>query len=313
MMGPDGMGPGGQMDFGPMGPGPGNPNQYSPMGGPRSMSPKIGPQMGFPGGMNSMRMVGRPMGFNGTNIQVKPNAPNTIQYLPARPQMNNSNPRGPPSLDFLQRFTNPMGMVDEMNKGGNQGMPYFPNQNNPGNMGPCSMGAGMDPDGSGINQMGPGPGMMNQGPMNPMMRGMRGSNHAGGNMMRFPGPPSQQNPCMMGNNTFNSSNNANLPGDQMFGGAGPNQQNPQMFVAGPKGSPMSGPNPEQMQQMMGGPGPHFKQQQQQQQQQPHFPSTADPNYAQQYQNFQQQLYSINNSNNRNQMGMGGGNQAFMPK
>ena len=310
-MGPEGqMGPGVQMEFGGMPPGMA-PNQY---GGPRSMSPKIGgPQMGFPGPgpMPNMRMV-RPMGYNGTNIQVKPNAPNTIQYLPARPQMNNSNPpRGPPSLDFLQRFTNPMGM-DEMNKGpgGNQqNMPYFPNQNNP------ACGMGMDPNDGGVNQMGPGngpPGMMNQNPM--MMRGMRGN--GGGSMMRFPGPsPGGGNPCMMGNNSFNSSNNPNMGGDHqmMFSGPG-GQQNPQMFVAGPKGSPMGGPpNPEQMQMMGGGPPPHFKQQQQQQQQQQsHFPSTADPNYAQQFHNFQQQLYATNNNNQRNQMGMGG-NQAFMPK
>jgi hypothetical protein len=316
MGGPMGMVPegqmGGQMDFVGMGPGMA-PNQY---GGPRSMSPKIGGPMpmGFPGPgpMPNMRMT-RPMGYNGTNIQVKPNAPNTIQYLPARPQMNNSNPpRGPPSLDFLHRFTNPMGM-DEMNKvgpvGGQQNMPYFPNQNNSG----CGMGPGMDPnDGSGNLGNGPPIGMMNQNPM--MMRGMRGN--GGGNMMRFPGPSG--NPCMMGNNSFNSSNNPNMGGDHqmMFGGPG-GQQNPQMFVAGPKGSPMSGPpNSEQMQ-MMGGPGngpsPHFKQQQQsQQQQQSHFPSSADPNYAQQYHNFQQQLYATNNNNQRNQMGMGG-NQAFMPK
>lgn len=308
-IGPEGQ-MGGQMEFGGMVPNMGQ-NQY---GGPRSMSPKIGgPQMGFPGpGMPNMRMA-RPMGYNGTNIQVKPNAPNTIQYLPARPQMNNANPpRGPPSLDFLQRFTNPMGM-DEMNKGGpvgnQQNMPYFPNQNNSAN---CGMGPGMDPIDGSINPMGPGNGppmgMMNQNPM--MMRGMRGN--GGGNMMRFPGPAGVNNPCMMGNAAFNnSSNNPNMGGDHqmMFGGPG-GQQNPQMFVAGPKGSPMNGPpNPEQMQ-MMSGP-PHFKQQPQQQQQQSHFPSTADPNYAQQYHNFQQQLYATNN-NPRNQMGMGG-NQAFMPK
>lgn len=307
-MGPEGQM--GQMDFGGMGPGMG-PNQYS---GPRSMSPKIGgPQMGFPGpGMPNMRMT-RPMGYNGTNIQVKPNAPNTIQYLPARPQMSNANPpRGPPSLEFLQRFTNPMGM-DDMNKGGpvgnQQNMPYFPNQNNSSG---CGMGPGMDPLDGGGNSMGPnnGPpmGMMNQNPM--MMRGMRGN---GGNMMRFQGP-SGGNPCMMGNNSFNNSSNNPMgggPDQMMFSGPGM-QQNPQMFVSGPKGSPMSNaPNPEQMQ-MMGGPGgppPHFKQQNQQQQS--HFPSTADPNYAQQYHNFQQQLYATNN-NQRNQMGLGG-NQAFMPK
>lgn len=43
--------------------------------------------------------------------QVKPSAPNTIQYLPTRPQAPcHPGPRGPPSLDFLQRVTNPMQM-----------------------------------------------------------------------------------------------------------------------------------------------------------------------------------------------------------
>lgn len=299
-MGMDGqMGPGGQMDFGGM-----IPNQY---GGPRSMSPKIGgPQMGFPGAgqMPNMRMV-RPMGYNGTNIQVKPNAPNTIQYLPARPQMNNSNPpRGPPSLEFLQRFTNPLGM-DEMSKGGpggSQNMPYFPN-----NPATCGMVSGMDLHDGNVNQMGGsgnGPPMM-QNAM--MMRGIRGN--GGGNMMRFAGPQGPGgvggNPCMMGNN-FNNSEH-----QMMFGGTG-GQQNPQqMFVAGPKGSPMNcPPNSEQMQIMGGGPPPHFKHQQQQQQQS-QFPS-SDPSYALQYQNFQQQLYSVNQNPQRNQMNMGG-NPAFMPK
>lgn len=340
-MGPMGGMNDGQMDFGGgnMG-GMGGPNQF-PMGGPRSMSPKIGPQqMGFPsgpGGMPpNMRMVRPPMGYNGTNIQVKPNAPNTIQYLPARPQMNNANPpRGPPSLEFLQRYTNPMSM-DEMNKGapgGNQqNMPYFPNQNNPNSCGSNPM----DPLGDGgpnsmIPGSGPPHGMMNQNSM--MMRGpggggggpMRGS---GGNMMRFPSPNANMggNPCMMGNNNFNSSNNPNMGPNEhqmnqmmMFGGGGggPNQQNPQMFVPGPKSSPMGGPpNVNSDMQMSGGMGggnagqPHFNKQQQQQQQS-HFPSTADPNYAQQYHNFQQQLYATNNANQRNQMGMQ--NQTFMPK
>jgi hypothetical protein len=137
------------------------------------------------------------------------------------------------------------------------------------------------------------------------------------------------NPCMMGNNTFNSSNNPNMgPNDHqmnqmmMFSGnaGGPNQQNPQMFVPGPKSSPMGGPGQVVNSEMqmsggmvpMGGGNagqPHFNKQQQQQQS--HFPSTADPNYAQQYHNFQQQLYATNNANQRNQMGMQ--NQTFMPK
>lgn len=336
-----GMGGPGSMDFvgGGMNMGMG-PGQFGGPMGPRPMSPKIGPGMGggFPGqgGMPPRLgpgpgMMGRgPMGpgpYNGTNIQVKPGAPNTIQYLPARPQVSNTNPRGPPSLDFL-RFAGPMNM-DDMNKSNNQNMPFFPNQNAGGNM-----GGGMDSDNpmGGMGPMGPNtpPGMMNQNPM--MMRGMRG-----GNMMRFSGPPG--NPCMMGNNNFNSSNNLggngpnNMGGnDQMF----PNNPNPQMFVAGPKGSPMGGggaslgqngpnqvptsnsmngpPNPEMQQQMMGqgpgGPGgPHFNK---------HYvgPNTADPNYAQQYHNFQQQLYATNTRNQQGPMGGMGGpnnNQFLMPK
>jgi hypothetical protein len=294
--------------------------------GPRSMSPKIGGPGGpvFPGGPGgmpnmNMRMVRPPMGYNGTNIQVKPNAPNTIQYLPARPQINNTNPPRPPSLDFLQRYTNPMGM-EEMNKGmvnPQQNMPYFQNQNNPN----CGMGGGMDPleSGMGNPNIGPMGGPMGGGPMgggpNPMMmRGMQGRNPGNNPMMRFPG---NQNPIMMNNNNFNAPpNNPNQMGNpneqMMFNNQGP--QNPQMFVPGPKGSP----GHEQMQQMHmqmqggqgpPGPPPHFKQQQQQQQQGQ--PFTGDPNYAQQYHNFQQQLYATNNPQ-RNQMGMAA-NQPFMPK
>ncbi|XP_059622316.1 protein BCL9 homolog [Phlebotomus argentipes] len=46
--------------------------------------------------------------YNGASVQVRASAPNTIQYLPARPQMCPQMPRPPPSLDFLQRFANPM-------------------------------------------------------------------------------------------------------------------------------------------------------------------------------------------------------------
>lgn len=290
----DGMPPmSNQMDMGGM------VNQSIPQfAGPRSMSPKIGPQnmgappFGMPPNMN-MRMVRPPMGYNGTNIQVKPNAPNTIQYLPARPQINNTNPPRPPSLDFLQRYTNPMGM-DEMNKGmvnpqqnmpGN--MPYFQNQNN------SNVCGGMDPL-EGNNPMGAINPMTQPNPM--MMRGNMGRNPPGNNpMMRFPG---NQNPCMMNNNNFNAP--PNNPNEQMmFNNQGP--QNPQMFVPGPKMSP----GHEQMQMhMMGGQVPPP-----QQQGQPF--NSRDPNYAQQYHNFQQQLYATNNPT-RNQMGMAA-NQAFMPK
>lgn len=92
-----------KMSGGPMG------GPMGPMGPDASM---MGPRMGGPGKMPP---------FNGANVQVKASAPNTIQYLPTRPQMPcNTGPRGPPSLDFLQRVTNPMQMD------GGKGVQYFP-------------------------------------------------------------------------------------------------------------------------------------------------------------------------------------------
>ncbi|XP_050742973.1 protein BCL9 homolog [Drosophila biarmipes] len=102
-----------------------NPN--SPNGVLRESPLGPGPVPG-PGPMNSpnfqgvlppgARMMGRmPIGFGSNfnpNIQVKASTPNTIQYMPVRPQnaSNNnnngaSNVRMPPSLEFLQRYANP--------------------------------------------------------------------------------------------------------------------------------------------------------------------------------------------------------------
>ncbi|BFG06762.1 protein BCL9 homolog [Drosophila madeirensis] len=64
------------------------------------------------------RLMGRmPVNFGSNfnpNIQVKASTPNTIQYMPVRPQNANnnnnngvSNVRMPPSLEFLQRYANP--------------------------------------------------------------------------------------------------------------------------------------------------------------------------------------------------------------
>ena len=60
------------------------------------------------GGPGDSRMMG-PHGEGGgaTFATVKASAPNTIQYLPSRPQYSDTRPRGPPSLDFLHRFANP--------------------------------------------------------------------------------------------------------------------------------------------------------------------------------------------------------------
>ncbi|CAH0731581.1 unnamed protein product, partial [Brenthis ino] len=205
-----------KMSGGPMG------GPMGPMGPDASM---MGPRMGGAGKMPP---------FNGANVQVKASAPNTIQYLPTRPQMPcNTGPRGPPSLDFLQRVTNPMQM-----DGGKGGVQYFPGAR------------GMDMEG-----------------------GMRGVMRAPG-MLRMPHYPAGFNspPKMAGDPFAPGPNPMCGPGFRgVKGGMGPG--NVRMGAAQPL--PPS----------MGGPGPGFKGQ--------GFavPSTADPNYAAQFHNFQQQLYA----------------------
>lgn len=233
MSGPMGMGGPVGMGGGPMGYGGG-------MAG--SLSPKLGGQMmtsggfpGAPGGGMPPRMMGRPMGpsgpYNGANIQVKASAPNTIQYLPARgTQVGNPNPRGPPSLEFLQRFANPNGGMD--GKQGNQGgIPYFGNCNQGGPMGgPGGMGGSMMDNGpmegpmGGAHMSGP-PQMMQQNMMRMRPQGQMG--------MRMNGPP---------HGMFNNGGPGagNMPdgmfpggvGNQMFGPGGP---------GGPGGGGPSGP------------------------------------------------------------------------
>jgi len=119
-----------------------NMGQMQPMPGPMGRGPpppqmygNLPPQrMSGQGSRGSpYRMPNNPRSFGGTNIQVKPNAPNTIQYLPARPPPpHNQNqgqspqtgmvpgygPRAPPNLEFLQRYTNPSpGPVVNVNMG----------------------------------------------------------------------------------------------------------------------------------------------------------------------------------------------------
>merc|ERR1719273_2850283 len=62
----------------------------------------------------------------GTFATVKASAPNTIQYLPSRPPNSQSGPRGPPSLEFLQRFANPGMDSKMMGPGGPMGGPGGP-------------------------------------------------------------------------------------------------------------------------------------------------------------------------------------------
>ncbi|KAL1129789.1 hypothetical protein AAG570_012733 [Ranatra chinensis] len=220
-----------------------------------SVSPKLMQGYGVP-----QRPMPRGMSYNGASVQVKPNAPNTIQYLPSRPQSNNG-PRGPPSLEFLQRFSNPLSNLDA--KVPTHNLQYFPNnypQNNMNDMNLCS------PHG---NIRGP----------------IRGANPG---MMRLQSP---QMPPM----GFNNS--------EMFPTA-----NCQMFVPPSKTTPMgmapdaSQPLPPSM-----GQSNNFKNST--------FigPTTADPNYAQQFHNFQQQLYATNTRGQLNAQSMANNQHYFMPK
>lgn len=230
------------------------------MGPGRSMSPKMGSYCG-PGGPG-MRQGGPgiPVSganmYSGANVQVKANAPNTISYLPTRPQGPDPGPRGQPNLDFLQRFPNPLSNLDS--KVPTHKFQYFPNSFPPQN----NMGGGMCD-------------MMNCNTP-PGMMGPRGPNIRPNSNMMYPGP-------------------------------GPNM--------GPKGPPGLAPDASQ-------PLPPSMGQTNLKNSNYIGPTTADPNYAQQFHNFQQQLYA---TSSRNQMpGQGGPglpppqtmpsqHQFFMPK
>lgn len=205
--------------------GPGFMNNGSP-------KPGMGAPPRFFGNHQFQRMMG-PNTYNGMNVQVKASTPNTIQYLPARPSGNSPNPgiRNPPSLDFLQRFSNP-------------------------------------------NQEGKPPGMF-MGNCHPSMEGPGPNLMMGGNMLRGqlrsgmkPCPPGIGKPPGPGGPVF----------DPIV------MSNPGMFKGGPMGMPpeASQPLPPSMSQ-----GNNFKNS-------PFVgPTIADPNYAQQFHNFQQQLYATN--------------------
>lgn len=305
---------------------PGNPSSNSPMGTVRSLSPKMGTGPGpgpgpgvFPSGsMPIPRMMGRLPGcnpYNGANIQVKPSAPNTIQYLPAKPQMSNHTnpPRAPPSLDFLQRFANPIMNNMDPKMPLNQNMQYFSGPPNNGHMahgGPLHMGDNNSPsmggpgDPGAVGSMQMPPGMMNGNVPAGMMAGpgmgMGGPNMMGMNLpiMRGMRPPGMNMmPVRMQQMGFNGPTNGGVdPG--MFP---PNQG--QMFVSGPKSSPMGGmgqPDASQPLPPSIGQSSTFKNS-------PFVgPTTADPNYAQQFHNFQQQLYATTTRSQLSNQGIGPG-------
>ncbi|XP_054279987.1 protein BCL9 homolog isoform X1 [Macrosteles quadrilineatus] len=245
-----------------------------------SVSPK--PNM-MQGGYNGPRMVPRPPvpnSYNGANIQVKPSAPNTIQYLPTRPQPGSAGPRGPPSLEFLQRFSNPLSNLEA--KVPTHNLQYFPNnfqQNN-------------SPSGDILGNMNCGG--MGQGPGNVMRGPLRGGS---GGMMRVGVPNMGPNMGGFGGN------------EQMF--PNPGGSSCQMFVPNSKGSPlgMGGMAPDASQPLPPSMGQanNFKNSS--------FigPTTADPNYAQQFHNFQQQLYATNTRSQLGNQAMGANQQFFVPK
>ncbi|KAF4533444.1 hypothetical protein B566_EDAN001170 [Ephemera danica] len=310
---------------------------------PRGSPPVPGHGQAYPGmppmGPQQRMMLNRPP-YNGANIQVKASTPNTIQYLPARPQSSNQVPRGPLNIDFL-RFASPLSNLD--NKVPTHNLQYFPTNNGQGNVNsnvtmggpnvPMSMG------GPGSQHMG-GPGSQHMGgpvsgnmnnPMGPMgsaggipsngqilgpnmpMGGMNGPANMGN--IRPPRPPSammrgppnmyQQAPVMPGG----PPPQANLgPDQQVFGSqSGPNPA-ATMFVPGAKASPMghapdaSQPLPPSM-----GQASNFKNS-------PFIgPTTADPNYAQQFHNFQQQLYATNTRSQMNNQAISQNQQFFGTK
>ncbi|XP_046406071.1 collagen alpha-1(I) chain isoform X2 [Ischnura elegans] len=265
----------------------------SVLGAPPRGSPPMVPYS--PPAMSSQRVQSRPPGprpscpqapgpYNGANVQVKPSAPNTIQYLPARPQTS-SGPRGPPSLEFLQRYANPLSNLD--NKVPTHNLQYFPNSsqaNNPvgGSNVPISMSGPMGPMGGMGNPMGsmmPGPqgplcsqmGPSNMGSMNGPVDGQNSSvghsNQMGMGMMS--GPSGGMGGGQMGvpNNSSGGSMHAGGGGMQMAGGPNAPMGNPMGGSGGPmamgggsmgpmggpmgvSGGPMSGPP---MGMSMGGP------------------------------------------------------------
>lgn len=263
-------------------------------GPPPSQQQQQQPNARFPG--NAGNRPGNPANthntrYNSPNIQVKPDAPNTIQYLPSRPQGPTSTPPSrPPNLDFLQQS---LSMGGKPSGGGGpppqqqqQGLPLGPPQ---GNNGPYFGPNGGGPGGMGMPPRGPPPPM--QGHMN---------FNRGGQMMR---PPNMQN-GPPGGPGQQMSGQGPPPGD-MYGGRPPGGNGMQLNGPGggmPGAGPPGGPFPPGGGPGMGGKGNggmqggegnqsfnNFK---------PSFPNltTSDPAYAAQYHNFQQQLYATNTRN-----------------
>lgn len=175
------------------------------------------------GGMPRMMTPGmvRPNGASvqygpgGANVQVKPGAPNTIQYLPTRPQTSSAGARGPPSLEFLQRFTAPSSMAGPVPGGQPTVAASATGEPIPGST------AGMAPGMPGCPMGGPGMPMgMPMGASGPM-------NPSGPIPMTGPGGP-----MMAGPGNFIGPDSRH-PGSHMT--------RPMNVVMGPNGPMMAGP------------------------------------------------------------------------
>lgn len=210
------------------------------------------------------------------NVQVKPGAPNTIQYLPAaKPNPCQGGPRGPPSLDFLQNFTNPSSQRCFPNNMG-------PHPNSMHNMQQNVVFNGINraqrPNGFQAGQTYPHNQMrpqimsnMHQGPSPIRMQHMVGGGVFPGSRMNF------DNKQFGGEMMPQMSNQPNLPRMYIPG----NQVNNVGMRSRASVQPGIHPNVD-------GTGNSFKNG-------PFIAGpgnpTSDPNYAQQYHNFQQQLYA----------------------
>ena len=265
------------------------PNFGHRMSAPNSGPNFSGPQMNSSRGMNPMNfgpnphMMQRCSVFNSANIQIKPDAPNTIQYLPPRQQNPNLSARAP-SLDFLQRCEPPLTNLG--NKLPTHNLQYFPSNNTN---------------------------------MNSTQNMPLGTRMMGQNMPMAAGPGRPMNSSMVRGNNPNSGlgQQSMMPTGDMFGRpTGPNSMNgpPNAMFANMKQSnagPMSpvGQSPDAAQ-----PLPPSLSHSYSYKQSPFnaVPVPSDPNYAIQFQHFQQQLYATNTNRNSNPSATNNGNNPRMP-
>ncbi|XP_076347154.1 uncharacterized protein LOC143245122 isoform X2 [Tachypleus tridentatus] len=276
---------------GPRGPNQPQPFPGHPVGGQRMMSP-LGAAMGQ--GMIAKHTGPPGIPYNTTNVHVKASAPNTIQYLPARPTVATPGSTRPPSLEFLQRFATPLTNLDA--KVPTHNLQYFP--------GVTPVNSNIGPP---LGPSGPGQVMINtQRPVSigagAMLRGPPVSHQVitGGEM--YPGPcgPGGNDPAMFGQPPRLQGN-----GMMSISGIGGGQGGGMFPGKQTQISPAGMADVSQPLQPSLGHSMNYKHS-------PLYaPTTADPNYAVQFHNFQQQLYATNTRGS--QSGLSSGQTFFGPK